>query len=110
MMRAPYEIGEEIRGKLLKILQTKHNKMGRKSAPMLTSYTETGSVLIPPFLNFLLSKISQKCSKNNEQKYLNNIPKTTKSWNISEYVCYKANQKKYNTNHCLSKSQCVFVH
>jgi len=43
MMRAPYEIGEEIRGRLLKILQTKRNKMGRKSAPMLTSYTETGS-------------------------------------------------------------------
>jgi hypothetical protein len=58
MMRAPYEIGEGIRGRLLKILQTKRNKTGRKSAPIFTSYTETGSVLIPPFLNFLLSKIS----------------------------------------------------
>jgi hypothetical protein len=41
MMRAPYEIGEEIRGMLCKILQTKRNKMGRKSAPIFTSSAET---------------------------------------------------------------------
>jgi hypothetical protein len=41
MMRAPYEIGEEIRGRLLKILQIKRNKTGRKSAPIFTSSTET---------------------------------------------------------------------
>jgi hypothetical protein len=35
MMRAPYEIGEEIRGMLLKILQTKRNKMGRKKRPYI---------------------------------------------------------------------------
>ena len=58
MMRAPYEIGEEIRGMLRKILQTQRNKMGRKSAPIFTSYTETGSVLFPPPLQFLLSIIS----------------------------------------------------
>jgi hypothetical protein len=35
MMRAPYEIGEEIRGMLCKILQTKRNKMGRKKRPYI---------------------------------------------------------------------------
>jgi hypothetical protein len=59
MMRAPYEIGEEIRGRLLKILQTKRNKMGRKSAPMLTSYTETGSILTPPCFDIFLCLISK---------------------------------------------------
>jgi len=70
MMRAPYEIGEEIRGRLLKILQTKRNKMGRKSAPMLTSYTETGSVLIPPLLYFCFCKIDGECCKQNYPKHL----------------------------------------
>jgi hypothetical protein len=41
MMQAPYEIGEEIRGMLRKVLQTKRNKMGRKSAPIFTSSAET---------------------------------------------------------------------
>lgn len=35
LRRAPYEIGEEIRGILRKILQTKHNKMGRKKRPYI---------------------------------------------------------------------------
>jgi hypothetical protein len=54
MMRAPYEIGEEIRGRLLKILQIKRNKTGRKSAPMLTSYTEPGPNYSTIFSLYLL--------------------------------------------------------
>ena len=33
--RAPYEIGEEIRGRLLKTLQTKRNGVGRKLRPYI---------------------------------------------------------------------------
>jgi len=55
MMRAPYEIGEEIRGMLCKILQTKRNKMGCKSAPILTSYTEPGQSLLHHALMFFFA-------------------------------------------------------
>jgi hypothetical protein len=34
LVRAPYEIGEEIRGRLLKILVIQHKKNGRTCAPL----------------------------------------------------------------------------
>ena len=51
LVRAPYEIGEEIRGMLRKILQTKRNKMGRKKRPYIHQLCR--NMINPYSTNFL---------------------------------------------------------
>jgi len=102
MMRAPYEIGEEIRGRLLKILQTKRNKMGRKSAPMLTSYTEPGQSLFHHFFISVFAKLMASVANKTIQNIFHPVYKNSSlvPFNSRKPKCISIIITKYTSALC----------